>query len=62
MITKEEIRAITLAKLRLKDNGILWDIGAGSGSVAIEAGRIAKNGKAYAIEKNAERIDLIKRI
>ncbi len=61
LITKEEIRAITLAKLRLKDNGILWDIGAGSGSVAIEAGRIAKNGKAYAIEKNAERIDLIKK-
>lgn len=61
LITKEEIRAITLAKLRLKDNGILWDIGAGSGAIAIEAGRIIKNGKVYAIEKKAERIDLIKK-
>jgi precorrin-6Y C5,15-methyltransferase (decarboxylating) len=61
LITKEEIRAITLAKLKLKDNGILWDIGAGSGSVAIEAGRIMRNGNVYAIEKNAERMDLIKK-
>lgn len=60
LITKEEIRAITLAKLRLTENSTVWDIGAGSGSVAIEAGRIAKAGRVYAIEKNTERVCQIK--
>ncbi len=60
LITKEEIRAVSLAKMKIKENSIIWDIGAGSGSVAIEAGRIAKNGKVYAIEKNNERIEQIK--
>lgn len=61
LITKEEIRAISLAKLRLKEDSIIWDIGAGSGSVAIEAGRIAKKGRVYAIEKNPERVQQIKK-
>lgn len=60
LITKEEIRAISLAKMRLSENSVVWDIGACSGSVAIESGRIARNGKVYAIEKNHERIEQIK--
>lgn len=59
LITKEEIRAISLAKMRLIDDSVVWDIGACSGSVAIEAGRIAKRGKVYAIEKKHERIEQI---
>ncbi len=56
LITKEEVRAVTLVKLRLKDNSVVWDIGAGSGSVGIEAARLCKNGKVFAIEKEPERV------
>ncbi len=59
MITKEEIRAISLSKMRIRENSVIWDIGAGSGSIAIEAGRIAKMGKVYAIEKKHDRIEQI---
>src|SRR3972149_4904554 len=56
LITKEEVRAVTLAKLRLRDDSVVWDIGAGSGSVGIEAARLCKNGKVFAIEKEPERV------
>jgi len=56
LITKSEIRAITLSKLRLETEHILWDLGAGSGSVAVEAGLLIKKGKIFAIEKRAERV------
>ena len=59
MITKEEIRAISLSKMRIREESVIWDIGAGSGSIAIEAGRIAKMGKVYAIEKKHDRIEQI---
>ncbi len=59
LITKGEIRAISLARMRLRDDSVVWDIGAGSGSIAIEAGRIAKMGKVYAIEKKHDRIEQI---
>jgi precorrin-6Y C5,15-methyltransferase (decarboxylating) CbiT subunit len=59
LITKEEIRAISLSKMRIREDSVIWDIGAGSGSIAIEAGRIAKMGKVYAIEKKHDRIEQI---
>jgi precorrin-6Y C5,15-methyltransferase (decarboxylating) len=40
LITKDEVRAVTIHKLRLPEKGVLWDVGAGSGSVSIEASRI----------------------
>lgn len=49
---KQEARALSLAKLRLAPDAIVWDIGAGSGSVGIEASRLAPLGHVYAIEKN----------
>ena len=52
LITKQEARALSLAKLRLAPDAIVWDIGAGSGSVGIEASRLAPFGHVYAIEKN----------
>lgn len=58
-MTKEEIRAITISKLRLNRNDILIDIGAGTGSISIEAGLILKAGKVYSIERKPEGIELI---
>jgi len=59
LITKSEIRAITLAKLCLSTENILWDLGAGSGSIAVEASLIIKKGKIIAVEKNPERVQHI---
>ena len=60
LITKSEIRAITLSKLRLASEHILWDLGAGRGSVSVEASLIVKKGKIFAVEKKSERIEHIK--
>jgi precorrin-6Y C5,15-methyltransferase (decarboxylating) len=60
LITKSEIRAITLSKLRLATDHILWDLGAGSGSVSMEASLIIKKGQVFAIEKNSQRVEHIK--
>lgn len=52
LITKQEARALSLAKLRLAPDAVVWDIGAGSGSVGLEAARLAPHGHVWAIEKN----------
>ena len=52
LITKQEARALSLAKLRLRPDATIWDIGAGSGSVGLEAARLAPQGHVWAIEKN----------
>lgn len=55
LITKMEVRAVVLAHLRLQPNLVLWDIGAGSGSVSIEASRLVSLSRVVAIEKDVER-------
>ncbi|MDQ7090659.1 MAG: precorrin-6y C5,15-methyltransferase (decarboxylating) subunit CbiE [Methylococcales bacterium] len=52
LITKREVRAVSLAKMQLKADSLVWDIGAGSGSVGLEAARLCHQGYVYAIEKN----------
>ncbi len=52
LITKDEVRAATLHSLRLPPAGVLWDIGAGSGSVGIEAARLSSDLRVYAVERN----------
>jgi precorrin-6Y C5,15-methyltransferase (decarboxylating) len=59
LITKSEIRAITLSKLRLLKDHVLWDLGAGSGSISIEASLLVPAGKVFAFEKKPERIQQI---
>jgi precorrin-6B C5,15-methyltransferase / cobalt-precorrin-6B C5,C15-methyltransferase len=54
VITKREVRAITLANLGLHQHTIMWDVGSGTGSVAIEAAHLASAGHVYAIECDAE--------
>ena len=53
LITKREVRAVSLAMMQLKNNSIVWDIGAGSGAVGLEAARLCYQGYVYAIEKNS---------
>ncbi len=60
LITKAEVRAVTLAKLCLKPGHILWDLGAGSGSVGIEASILLGPGRIIAVEEKSERIAAIK--
>jgi len=60
LITKSEIRAVSLAKLQLRPGQVLWDLGAGSGSVSIEASVLVGDGKIIAVEKNEKRIKQIK--
>jgi precorrin-6Y C5,15-methyltransferase (decarboxylating) len=60
LITKSEVRAVTLAKLRLGSGQVLWDLGAGSGSVAIEASLFIGKGRMVAVEKSPQRIEQIK--
>jgi len=54
LITRLEARALSLAKLRIRPGSLVWDIGAGSGSVGLEAARLARHGHVWAIEKNPE--------
>lgn len=58
LITKSEVRAVTLAKLKLTADADLtiWDLGAGSGSVAVEAARMLPRGQVVAVEQKAERV------
>ncbi len=53
MITKSEVRSVVLGKLELPRAGVLWDVGAGSGSVGIEAATIAPGLRVYAVERDA---------
>lgn len=54
LITKSEIRALSLSKMRVFPGATVWDVGAATGSVAIEAARLSGRGHVWAIEKNAE--------
>jgi precorrin-6B C5,15-methyltransferase / cobalt-precorrin-6B C5,C15-methyltransferase len=54
LITKREVRLLSLAALRIRPDSVIWDIGAGSGSVAVEAAMLAPRGKVFAIEVDPE--------
>ena len=61
LITKSEIRALSLSRLKLsRNNLIVWDIGAGSGSISVEAALILTGGQVTAFEKHPDRIDDIR--
>lgn len=60
LITKSEVRAVALAKLRLGRGHVLWDLGAGSGAVAIEAALLTGGSPAAAVEKDPRRAGQIR--
>ncbi len=59
LITQAEVRCIALAQLDIRPTSVVWDIGAGSGSVAIEAAQLASQGMVYAVEPEASDLALI---
>ncbi|WP_046179765.1 bifunctional cobalt-precorrin-7 (C(5))-methyltransferase/cobalt-precorrin-6B (C(15))-methyltransferase [Domibacillus tundrae] len=52
LITKRDIRILTIGRMNIHRSSIVWDIGTCTGSIAIEAAKIAKDGAVFAIEKN----------
>lgn len=58
LITKREVRLLSLAAMRIRPNSVVWDIGAGSGSVSIEAAMMASEGRVYAVEADPEGVEI----
>lgn len=60
-MTKEEVRSISLSKLRLTKDAVVYDVGAGTGSVSVEAALQAAEGRVYAVEKKLEAVELLRK-
>lgn len=59
-MTKEEVRSISIAKLKIKKDAVVYDVGAGTGSISVEAAMVATQGNVYAIEQKVEAQELIR--
>lgn len=57
-MTKSEVRAVILSKLRLRNSDIVYDVGSGTGSVTVECARLAPKGTVYSIECNENAVEL----
>lgn len=60
LITKPEVRTVSLSKLPLRADGVLWDVGAGSGSLAIEAAGLVSGLRVHAVERSARQIAMLR--
>ncbi len=60
-MTKEEVRTISVAKLQLREDSVIYDVGAGTGSVSVEMALAVPGGHVYAIEKKPEAVELLKK-
>ena len=59
-MTKSEIRAVCLSKLALREDSVVWDVGAGTGSVTVEAAMAARRGRVYAVERKDAAFDILR--
>ncbi len=60
LLTSSEVRVMALAELDLGNTSVVWDVGAGSGSIAIEAAQIASGGTVYAIEMDTDDQEMLR--
>ena len=60
-MSPREVRLLLISALRLKADSVLWDIGAGTGTIPVEAGLLCPQGKIFAIERDEEVASLIRR-
>ncbi len=60
-MTKEEVREASICKLKLKEGAVIYDIGSGTGSIAVEMAELSETVKVYAIEQKESAVELIKR-
>lgn len=60
-MTKRGVRILSLAMLELPEDAIVYDVGAGTGSVAVEAARLCPGGRVYAVEQRGEAVRLLER-
>ncbi len=60
LITKKEIRSIAIGLLNIESSNLVWDLGAGCGSVGIEISYLTHAGKVIAVEKDANKVEMIK--
>lgn len=60
LLTTAEVRAVALAQMALGPHSVVWDVGAGSGSVSVEAAQLAPAGQVFAIEQDPEDAELIR--
>ena len=58
-MTKEEVRTLALSKLRLEEDHVVWDVGAGTGSVSVECALACPAGQVFAVEKKQEALALL---
>ena len=61
LITKKEVRAVGLAMLSIEDHHVVWDLGAGCGSVGIEASLLSRKGMVISVEKDIKRCETIRK-
>lgn len=59
-MTKSEVRAVCLSRLALPEDAVVWDVGAGTGSVTVEMALAAQRGSVYAIERREEAVALLR--
>ncbi len=60
-MTREEIRAVILSKLKLTPDAVIWDIGAGTGSISVECARMCPFGHVYAVEYKAAALEILQK-